>query len=436
VKKIYLSLGSIVFAAALLAGGTGAFFVSRNTSTGNTFASGIIDLQVDNESYVTDNNGHLVYSPSTSWGLSDLYGHLFFNFLDIKPGDVGEDTISLHVNNNNAWVCMNINLTGTPENGFSEPEALVDDTPGENDGELQYELYFAFWADDGDNVYETGEQLFKQGLAKDIFNGESWALSDSVANVWSPPPWPVQAGATKYIAKAWCYGLMGKTPVTQDGLGKTGSNGPLARGTGFTCDGEPLGNILQTDGIKADVSFVAVQSRNNPDFVCGQSQPGLEAQANVLFFDNFEPYTVNTLLPLNKWVEQGGVEVVYGLDGQVADLNADQNNSGADHTEVITTQPINLSIYHDVTLKYNRKTDDVSGPINPQTLLVEYSVNGGGSWTTLETVVGEANWTTKTFSLSPAADHASDVRVRFTLTGQNATNHAFIDNLSVTGINP
>src|SRR4029077_3860496 len=137
-------------------------------STGNTFASGVVDLKVDNESYITDIWGKLVYSTSTSWQLSNLDGKLYFNFGDIKPGDIGEDTISLHINNNNAWACMNIQLTGTPENGQNEPEALVDPTVGPNDGELQNYLYFSFWADDGDNVYEQGEKIFKKGLVKDI----------------------------------------------------------------------------------------------------------------------------------------------------------------------------------------------------------------------------------------------------------------------------
>ena len=141
-KKILLSMGSILFAGALLAGGTGAFLGDAQTSTGNTFASGIVDLLVDNESYVTNDIGKLVSSTSTSWALSKLPGKLFFNFGDVKPGDIGEDTISLHVNTNNAWSCMAINLTGTPENGQPEPEALVDPTAGANDGELQNYLYF------------------------------------------------------------------------------------------------------------------------------------------------------------------------------------------------------------------------------------------------------------------------------------------------------
>ena len=59
---------------------------------------------------MTNNDGKLVVSTSTSWALSNLAGKLFFNFTDVKPGDIGEDTISLHVNTNNAYACMNDEL--------------------------------------------------------------------------------------------------------------------------------------------------------------------------------------------------------------------------------------------------------------------------------------------------------------------------------------
>ncbi len=268
-KKILLSLGSILFAGAILAGGTGAYLNDSQTSTGNTFATGIIELRVDNESYYTNELGKLAYSSSTSWNLSPLADKLFFNFSDIKPGDIGEDTISLHVNNNNAWACMNIKLTSTPENGQTGPEDLVDPTGADNSGELQENLYFKFWADDGDNVYEQGEKIFKRGWVKDIWDGKNWTIADSESNIWGGSG-PIQSNSVKYIGKAWCFGDMAEAPLPQDGKGKTGTNGPLQRGTGFTCNGERIGNIVQSDGITADVTFYAVQSRNNSKFLCNK----------------------------------------------------------------------------------------------------------------------------------------------------------------------
>src|SRR3989344_3164414 len=129
-KKILLSLGMIVFVGGLIVGATGAFFSDTETSTGNTFAAGELDLKIDNSSYGFDwnrpgeQNPTGVWGPNeaNSWGLSNLTGQLFFDFHDLKPGDYGEDTISIHVDDNDAWACMALALAGTPENGQNEPE--------------------------------------------------------------------------------------------------------------------------------------------------------------------------------------------------------------------------------------------------------------------------------------------------------------------------
>jgi predicted ribosomally synthesized peptide with SipW-like signal peptide len=64
-------MGSILFAGAILAGGTGAFLADQDSSTGNTFATGVIDLKIDNESYVTNNVGAARHSSApTSPGRS------------------------------------------------------------------------------------------------------------------------------------------------------------------------------------------------------------------------------------------------------------------------------------------------------------------------------------------------------------------------------
>jgi len=221
----------------------------------------------------------LVASPTTTWGLSDLTNQLFFNFTDLKPGDQGEDTISLHVDNNDSYACMDITLTGTPENGQTEPETEDGDTTADQ-GELQNELNFAFWADDGDNVYETGETIFKEGTAASLFAADNakWALADSQTNVWTGQAAPLPGNSVRYIAKYWCFGDLTKTPVTQDNASTTN---PLIAGTGFTCSGASSDNTTQTDGMTADVSFEAVQSRNNSAFVCGASTPNGETRQKV-----------------------------------------------------------------------------------------------------------------------------------------------------------
>src|SRR3989344_3894309 len=133
-KRILLSLGMVVFAGAIIAGATGAFFSDTETSTGNTFTAGAIDLGIDNHSYY---NGAL--NEGTTWRVDydlskDEQGEpqvrQFFNFTDLKPGDWGEDTISLHVKNNDAYLCADVTLTSDNDNGLTEPEGDDGDTTG------------------------------------------------------------------------------------------------------------------------------------------------------------------------------------------------------------------------------------------------------------------------------------------------------------------
>ncbi len=265
-RRIIISLVVIAGAAAALAvGSTGAFFSDSEVSTGNTFAAGAIDLKIDNESYYNN-----VLSTTTSWALNDLTIQKFFDFADLKPGDRGEDTISLHVSTNDAYLCANVKLTSNDDNGFTEPEALVDSTAGVGNGELASLTNFVWWADDGDNVFEDNEHIISQGPIGALgLNGSTTiTLADSQTNIWTGQGGPVPGNQTYYIGKAWCFGTIGTLPLAQDGLGTTSPRTPANSTGGITCDGSLLGNESQTDSLTANVSFTAIQSRHNGSFLC------------------------------------------------------------------------------------------------------------------------------------------------------------------------
>jgi len=276
-KKILLSLATIGTVAALAFGLSSAFFSDTETSTGNLLQAGELDLKIDNESYY---NG--VLNTGTTWGLADLPGHLFFDFHDLKPDDYGEDTISLHVQND-AWACMSISKTEDDDETCTEPELLDDSTCAEPDtdladGELGSNLHFIFWADDGDNVLEENETVWKTGLATNLFDGAVWTLADSLTNIWTGVQGPILGGQTKNIGKAWCFGTsltpqpLASSPYPSGPAGDNNQN--LTPGEpedgGFTCDGTTLNNATQTDLFKADVEFSSTQTRNNPGFLCQQ----------------------------------------------------------------------------------------------------------------------------------------------------------------------
>ncbi len=287
ISKILGSVALIAFTGAIAVSATGAFFNDTETSTGNTFTAGDIDLQIDNESYVTNSNGVLVNSPATSWAMADLTNQKFFDFTDVKPGDVGEDTISIHVGSNNAWMCAAARITDDSDQTLTEPELsddLVTSTfPGTGLGELDSNLQFAFWKDDGDNVLEADEiaSIFVQGTLAGLGQQGKVTLVDSQGGPFGPNPIP--GNSTVYIGKAWCMGTLAAGSVAQDGLGKVGTpsnpstpNGPLVRGTGVTCNGAAVNNAAQTDQVQGDMQFYAVQARNNATFTCAQNYTGYQ----------------------------------------------------------------------------------------------------------------------------------------------------------------
>ena len=284
-KRILISAGTLVFVGALAVSATGAFFSDTETSTGNTFAAGDIDLQIDNESYIlsTSTPQVMIPWPATSWILTDLTIEKFFDFIDMKPGDFGEDTISIHVGSNDAWLCAAAQTYDDLDNTIVEPEdeefgTNSDNDDGTLDGDLDAEVNFAFWVDDGDNVYEpfagnsgSPESIFLSGSIADLNGAGQIALADDAGGVLGAGN-PIPGGSTFFIGKAWCFGTMTEDDLVQDGSGNL-IDPTTAQGTGFLCDGSSVRNLSQTDSVKADLEFYAEQSRNNATFLCSTWNP-------------------------------------------------------------------------------------------------------------------------------------------------------------------
>jgi predicted ribosomally synthesized peptide with SipW-like signal peptide len=286
-KKILLSLSMVAVVAVLGIGATGAFFSDSETSTGNTFTAGAIDLTVDSEQHY---NGHecivntdtgtsqsmpYVWGPGVSsypvtgtacdgtWLATNLGAQKFFNFLDVKPGDEGENTISLHVDSNDAYACVDVNLTKNDDVSTVDPETDAGDLPeavSMFDGELAQNVTFFAWSDwgatpgfgddestEGDNIWQANEpKLFSNtsGPASDVLGGKSYTLADSTTG-------PLVGNSTSYIGLAWCAGTIN---ASVPGV--------------ITCDGSTMGNMTQTDSMEASVAFRVEQARNNSNFKC------------------------------------------------------------------------------------------------------------------------------------------------------------------------
>lgn len=184
-----------------------------------------------------------------TWDATDLslQSEKFFNLADLKPGDWGENTISLHVESNDAYACMAIYNLHDDEVSYIEPEYNEGgDGVDDDNGELSQYLSVVMWHDDGDNTLEANETLITNGveLASDIFDDKEYAVALH--------PTPIAGGATKYLGLAWCFGTM-----TIDDSTKA-----------LSCDGTGNLNAAQTDSMSADLAFYVEQARHNGSFTC------------------------------------------------------------------------------------------------------------------------------------------------------------------------
>ena len=306
-KRIIISLSIIAAVAAIVVGATTAFFSDTETSTGNTFTAGAIDLKVDNHCYyngaecICDNNGDNCHwegsgEPCTcTWDEKDLTENdLFVNFTDLKPGDWGEDTISFHVYSNDAWLCADVKIIEDNDVTCTEPETESTDPSCKNnqvgDGELDNYLEVFAWADMcDDNTHEPGDNVYTPGCDTPLMQNPvkltdyegTFPIADTTFSIagQNNSEWlPLTGSEDYFIGKAWCFGDM---TVEGDGTIK--------------CNGVNVQNDAQTDKLKLDVSFEAVQARNNDDFVCSQKDYGKEytlelenkdSQWNILTGDN------------------------------------------------------------------------------------------------------------------------------------------------------
>jgi len=234
-------------------------YVARAEGPGDTYARGFnyshkgLNLKVDS---TASYNGTPV--ASGTWGLKNLKPgkDTFFNFTDIKPGDSGENTISLHTNKD-AWVCLEFLNLEEDENGQNEPESLED---ASDEGELAENIEFFAWHDDGDNIFEVGEKKIFGSIAADLaLDNQVYTIADSVNGPALPQ------NQTKYVGVLWCAGDLSVNLATAE----------------VACSGAGVGNEVQTDSMSVDVQLVAASAKDETYFKCSDIEvppPGEECK--------------------------------------------------------------------------------------------------------------------------------------------------------------
>jgi len=243
-----------------------------------------------------------------TWAETDLGPGLFkfFDFADVKPGDDGENTISLHVTNNDAWGCFLVDNVTDEDVTCTEPESEAEgdvscsqEDPVAAEGELGAALSFDAWLDqgatpgfqcnnpevpatagagcaadptEGDNVFqvETEGPKFWEGETLDSVSAGPFDISDVLSAAYVLESCTDATGDTDYGS---CHGL------AQDG--RMVGSATYYFGLAWNIPAE-AGNEIQSDQLTTDMIFEIVQHRNNPDFTCTPRDPEPEtATVNV-----------------------------------------------------------------------------------------------------------------------------------------------------------
>ncbi len=179
------------------------------------------------------------------WESKDLTDENFFDFQDVKPQDTGSNLISLHVDSNEAYMCLTVANKQDLENTNIDPEVEAGDTTTPA-GEMGSHLMVAGWYSDS-----SGNKSGLMFGPTDIKDLASITYADSGSGTTVAP------GTTQYVHLEWCMGNM------------------TLSGNTATCDGNvPNINQSQTDAFLADLQFYAVQTRNNDKFLCNPNTGG------------------------------------------------------------------------------------------------------------------------------------------------------------------
>lgn len=287
-KKIVFSLAMIVAVGAAVVGATGAFFTDTETSTGNTFTAGALDLKVDSTchyngfvcEFTTNDNvqgyfwtdeddvlGNEVPTPyvyggvacACTWDADDLDGDPLFVYQDLKPGDWGENTISIHVEDNDAYGRVKFVGSANADNGIVDPEgdpALGNDTTdGDWCGELAQNMVVDIWLDEGSvaGFQNTGLTPNDAGYdaeeGDNILNGGETILDTTVI-------------LSETEAAAACAATAPVVETNWLDIGLISGGDTHYYGLGWKIPGT-VGNEIQTDSIAFDVVFEIEQARHN-----------------------------------------------------------------------------------------------------------------------------------------------------------------------------
>jgi hypothetical protein len=268
-------------------------------------------------------------------GYVDGVDAVMFSLNDVKPKDVGEATISLHICDNPAYVGVQIDSTAA-ENGVVEPEMAAGDSMDEDMGELANFIYVNFWLDsDCSNTYDEDETRVYRGslagLQAAVNAGDSPFVDGlQISGGCLEPGVHCVAFDWEFICEPEDY----KKPSDAADAETIGDE--IRAALGLAEDAEIDVNIAQTDTLDFGLSFNAVQCRHQMRTITTETGDGFakqqvfESQQEVSFargrFGNNQPdpgdWEIGLATPSNLidqagyvWTSGNTVPFVYTYDG-------------------------------------------------------------------------------------------------------------------------
>ena len=177
-NKIFLNLISIFAVAAIAATATVAYFSDTETSTGNVFAAGTLDLDVD------ENNGNNTVK---------------FTVSNMKPTDAQTGIYTL---NNTGSIAGYLDLesisVANSENGILEPEQQAGDVTADT-GELQTLVDLYIWIDTDNNGLPNEAQIYsgKTGSVAGSYDVDQLIAASGNTYLGGKVDWPSQVDDNK-----------------------------------------------------------------------------------------------------------------------------------------------------------------------------------------------------------------------------------------------
>jgi predicted ribosomally synthesized peptide with SipW-like signal peptide len=241
-RRVLGGLGAIGVASAGAGLGTTAYFSDRESFEDNTLTAGELDLFVDYDASY-DSDGAVENMADTASGTQDGEpAGMFYELGDVKPGDSGHVEFCFRIVDNPSymWACGDLTQD---ENGMTEPEMDVDDTPDLGELGESIDARLVYCERDDEELVE-GEELVSGSLVDVIGAISNGAALDGTGSAAAVPGEQAEysevvepEGGDPYITGP-CVCLFWEIPTS-------------------------VGNEIQSDVLTMDFEFHAIQSRHN-----------------------------------------------------------------------------------------------------------------------------------------------------------------------------